>query len=77
MCLDEIPVSWEQKTAFYCAHLIEKKRKSMTILSYVSAIKTILSADGYEWKDEMAQIGSSAKACRIKNNIVKTRLLIL
>ena len=76
VCLDKIPISWEEKTAFYCAHLIEKKRRSTTILSYVSAIKFILKADGYKWKDDMAQIGLLVRACKVVSDEVKTRLPI-
>ena len=44
--------------------------------SYVSAIKKTLKYDDYEWQDNNAQIASLTKACKLKNDVVHTRLPI-
>ena len=46
MKLDNPPDSWEEKTILFCVNLIEEGKKSATIKSYVSAIKSMLKLDG-------------------------------
>ena len=44
--------------------------------SYVSAIKKTLIMNGYDWNDNLVLVSSLAKACRIINDQVRTRLPI-
>ena len=75
--LDYIPKLWEDKTCLYCTYLIcEKQLQSSTVRSYVSAIKSVLKADGYEWDDGKMLLNTLTKSCKIKNDRVKTRLPI-
>ena len=74
--LDRIPKLWEEKTSLYCAYLILKGRKSATIKSYVSAIKHKLTLDGYNWNDNLLLLSALTKACKLVNDVVKTRLPI-
>ena len=75
--LDRIPKSWEDRTALYCAYCIGiKQLKSSTVRSYVSAIKSVLSKDGYEFSDGKVLLSSLTKSCKLKNDRVKTRLPI-
>ena len=44
--------------------------------SYVSAIKSVLQTDGYEWDNETFKFKSLTRACRLVQDRVKTRLPI-
>ena len=74
--LDRIPSTWEEKTSLYCAFLVTEGRQSATIKSYVSAIKHKLTTDGYIWNDKLVLLSTITKACKLKNDIVLTRLPI-
>ena len=53
-----------------------KKRQSSTIKSYVSAIKSKVTADGYKWSDNLVLLNTLSGACRLKNDKLKVRLPI-
>ena len=74
--LDVKPVDWEERTALFCAYLVEKGNKSATIKSYVSAIKNILVTDGYKWNDSLILMDSPTKACRLANDKIYLRFPI-
>ena len=50
--------------------------QSQTIKSYVSAIRNVLLDDGWELSENKFLLSSLTKACRFKNNTVRTRLPI-
>ena len=69
--------SWEERTSLYCAYLIcVKNRQSSTVKSYVSAIKDVLSTDGYIWSDNKVLLSTITKSCKLKNDQIKIRLPI-
>ena len=74
--LDRKPDLSEDRTSLFIGYLINKGTQSSTIKSYVSAIKKTLVIDGYDWNDNIVLVRSLAKACRIINDKVKTRLPI-
>ena len=76
--LDVIPDTWEERTALYCAYLVDKGVKSTTLRSYVSGIKGILKGDKHKWKwdDEQVVLSSLIKACKIMNDKLTVRLPI-
>ena len=75
--LDSIPFTWEERLEVYCAYLIEiKRRQSSTVRSYISAIKSVLVSDGYNWNDNLVIFSSLTKSCKLKYDLVKTRLPI-
>ena len=75
--LSRLPKTWEERTSLFCGYLIfEKERKSQTVKSYVSAIKSVLWDDGYEWKGDQLLFNSLTRACKLENDTVKTRLPI-
>ena len=74
--LDSKPKSWEHKTILFFAYLIDRRAQSGTIKSYVSAIKSMLADDDYEWDNNFTLISTLTSACRLKNDTVKTRLPI-
>ena len=74
--LDKMPILWEDRTTLFIGHLITNGMQSSTVKSYVSAIKKTLVMDGYQWNDDLVLVRSLAKACRIINDKVRTRLPI-
>ena len=74
--LDEIPPTWEERVVLYIGFLANQRVKSTTIKSYVSAIKSILTDDDYDWNDKDVKLASLTRACRITNDTVRTRLPI-
>ena len=69
-------LTWEDKTALFGAHLVDKGVQSSTLKSYFSAIKFILKQDGYEWNDNKMLLSSLVKSCKLENDRVKIRLPI-
>ena len=74
--LDHRPRSWEDRTTLFVGYLVEKGYQSSTVKSYVSAIKKMLLIDGYRWNDKAVLLSSLTRACRLKNDSVRTRLPI-
>ena len=67
----------ESRTSLYCGYLIEvKNRQSSTVRSYISAIKKVLTQDGYEWNDRRLLLNSLTRACKLKKDVIKIRLPI-
>ena len=74
--LDVIPRFWEDRTTLFVGHLIELGMQSSTVKSYVSAIKRIVSNDGYKWQHGRILLSSLTRACKLKNDCVKMQLPI-
>ena len=75
--LDIKPNNWEDRLTLFIGYLIEfKKVQSQTIRSYVSAIKTVLLEDGYEVSEDKFLLSSLVRACKFRNDYVRTRLPI-
>ena len=74
--LDVKPDKWEDRVSLFIAHLIDNGIQSSTIKSYVSAIKKVLTVDGYDWSDKLIELNTLIKACKLVNDRVKTRLPI-
>ena len=53
-----------------------KKRKSTTVRTYISAIKFVLTTDGYDWNAEQVLLNTITRSCKIKNDRLKVRLPI-
>ena len=60
----------------YIAYIVDIGLQSSTVRSYISAIRNILSDDGYVWDDQRMLINSLTRACKVVNDKVKTRLPI-
>ena len=72
-----MPKLWEDRLCLYCTFLIMiKGRKSTTIRTYVSAIKYVLTNDGYEWSDGKVLLNTLTKSCKMKYDRLKVRLPI-
>ena len=74
--LDSMPRHWEDRVAIYTTYLIKNGCQSATVKSYISAIKSVLLNDNYQWDDKRAQLTSLTRACRVINDKVKDRLPI-
>ena len=75
--LDHVPEKWEQKVAYYCSYLMDIEcKQSSTLKTYVSAIKSVLAADGYEWDNSLLLMTSLTGTCKLQNDVFRTRLSI-
>ena len=75
--LDKMPNSWEDRTALFCAHLVNEGNQSQTLKSYVSAIKSVLKDDGYyEWNEEKVLLSTLTRACKLENDKLTCRFPI-
>ena len=74
--LDDMPITWEERTVLFIGHLVHKGVQSSSVKSYVSAIKSTLLDDGYQWEDNKVLINSLTRACKLKNDKIQTRLPI-
>ena len=66
--LDHKPKYWEDRLTLFTAFLIEKKLKSSTVKSYLSAIKAVLTEDEIEFSENTFLLNSLTRACRIRND---------
>ena len=75
--LDKIPRSWEHRVSLFCAYLVKDVGvQSSTLRSYVSAIKSKLTADNYDWNDKLVLLSAFSGACKLRNDTVRTRFPI-
>ena len=74
--LDFRPATWEDRISLYAAFLVDHGIQSSTLRSYYSAIKSILRDDGYFVDDKKVLLNSLARACKLVNDRVVTRLPI-
>ena len=75
--LDRKPNTWEERASLFGAYLINVKGiQSSTLKSYISAIKAVLTEDGYIWNNDKILLNTLVRACKIENDHVKTRLPI-
>ena len=72
--LDIKPKNWEDRLMLYVGYLIDNKKKSSTVRSYVSAIKAVLFNGGFKIMEDTVLINALTRACRLKNDSVKPRL---
>ena len=74
--LDHKPIDWEDRIVLYVAFLIQNKRKSSTIKSYISAIKAVLFNGGIEIQEDATLLAALTRACKLKNDKHNNRLPI-
>ena len=74
--LDVIPETWEERATLFIGYLVQKGMQSGTVKSYISGIKKMLLYISYEWDDNKVLLASLMKACKLKNDRIKTRLPI-
>ena len=76
MRLDHRPKDWEDRASLFAAFLVHHGTQSTTLRSYISAIKTVLKSDRYPWRDDKILLGTIARACRLENDCIRTKLPI-
>ena len=74
--LDRKPETWEDRLVLFVGYLADKRRCSQTIRSYISAIKNILADDGIKLSTDKFLLTAITKACKLRNDQVRTRLPI-
>ena len=74
--MDKKPGSWEERITLFAGYLIDQNKKSGTVKSYISGIKAILKEDGVTVNENRCLLASLTKACKLKNDLVRTRLPI-
>ena len=74
--LDSIPRNWEHRVFLFLAHLVNHGRKSSTVKSYFSAIKSILWDGLYDLTVDSIQFRALVRACRQINDQIQPRFPI-
>ena len=74
--LDRKLKQWNQRLVLFVGHLIQQKKQSSTICSYVSAIRAVLQDNDIPCNHDELLITSLTRACKFFNDRVKTRLPI-
>ena len=74
--LDRKPRTWEDRLILFVGYLVQNNRKSCTIKSYISAIKSVLAEDNIILNEDRFLLTSLTKACKLVNDKVRTRLPI-
>ena len=74
--LDRKPHNWEGRLTLFIAYLINQRKKSTTIRSYISAIRSILLENRIKICEDAFFLSSLTKACKLINDHAHTRLPI-
>ena len=76
ICLDYRPQSWEDRLTLFVGYLIQNKKQSSMVKSYISAIKVVLKEEKIKISDDQYLLSLLVRACRLKNDCIPTRLPI-
>ena len=74
--LDRKPNNWEDRLMLFVAFLINKRRKSSIIKSYISAIKAILFNGGVILNSDQVLLSTLTKVCHLNNDRLTGRIPI-
>ena len=74
--LDNKPESWEDRIVLFIGYLIQNKKQSATVKSYLSAIRAVLQDDGIKLDENTFLVSSLTRACKYVNDTIQTRLPI-
>ena len=74
--LDFRPSEWEQKITLFIALLIDQKKQSATVRTYLSAFRVVLKIGGIKLQEDLFLINSLTRACKITNDRIHARLPI-
>ena len=74
--LDVKPGNWEDGLALFVGYLIDSNRKALTVKSYISAIKAVLSEVNVSLQEDESLLGALARACKLRDNNNITKLPI-
>ena len=68
--LDVKPSTWEQHLTLFVTYVINEKKKSSTVKSYISAVKAILADGDIEINEDWFLLNSLTRVCRLNNDRV-------
>ena len=74
--LDSKPKTWEDRIILFAGYLIQSKKNSTTVRSYVSAIKAVLANTGYDVCEDKVLLRSITRACKLKYDRASNKLPI-
>ena len=74
--LDRKPDCWEDRIILFVGYMVDCNKKSTTIRSYLSAIRSILADDGVILNENKCLLNALTKASRLNNSKVRMRLPI-
>ena len=74
--LDVKPKSWEKRLVLFTGYLVDNKKQSSTIKSYLSAITAILEDEKIHLDEDKSLLSSLTRACRLKNDAFVRKLPI-
>ena len=74
--LDKKPRDWGDRLTLFVGHLVNEKKQSSTIKSYISAIRAVLKDNDIPLKTNEFLLTSLTRACQLVNDTVKCRLPI-
>ena len=69
--LDRKPREWYQCLTLFVAYLIDNKKQSSTVKSYISAIKAVLQDNGIKLQKNQCLLTSLTRACHLTNDKVR------
>ena len=70
------PQPWGDRLTLFVGYLIQKKKQSTTIKSYISAIKAVLKMHKIRIREDEYLLASLTRACKLKNDRLRIRLPI-
>lgn len=73
---DVMPDTWEERLHIYAAHLVDNKKQSSTVRTYITAIRQILRLADIEINEDKYLISSLVKACKLENDRLYIRMPI-
>ena len=74
--LDFKPRTWEERLILFVGSLVQNGKQSSTVKSYISTIKAVLREDDVVIDDNLLLLSALTKACRLRNDRVRTRFPI-
>ena len=74
--LDDLPLHMEDRLMLFVAYLVDQKKKSGTVKSYISAIKAILEIDEHPVNEDRTTLNAMTRACRLNSEKIAIRFLI-
>ena len=63
--LDDKPMMWEDRIVLFAAHLINERKQSQTVHSYLSVIKAVLSDNDIQVNEDRYLLNSITRACKL------------
>ena len=66
--LDWKPPTWEERLTLFIGFMVDNNRKSVTVKSYISAIKAVLDISRHPINEDQSTLNALTRACRLRND---------